>query len=278
MSTGERVGAGSLGALTRMMTRLRAAPRPADLLATAPREVVDLGFDRCLLSRVDTGHWIAQSSHVRDDAALARALTRAGSEAPAVLDRTLLETELLRRPVPLVVLDAQRNPRVHRRLIDVSASTAYVVAPLRVDGDVVGLLHADRTTDTVDRTDAELLGLVAECLGEALEAALGRQRLAAVHASLAPWSSSTLALLDRIDGPRTPSPTPLPAPRPATPPGTLTDREHEVIERIAAGEGNAAIARALHITEATVKAHVKHIFRKLDVANRAEAVSTWLRR
>jgi DNA-binding NarL/FixJ family response regulator len=43
------------------------------------------------------------------------------------------------------------------------------------------------------------------------------------------------------------------------------------------GRTNGQIARQLVIAEGTVKSHVKHILRKLDAANRAEAVSRWLR-
>jgi hypothetical protein len=43
------------------------------------------------------------------------------------------------------------------------------------------------------------------------------------------------------------------------------------------GYTNAQIARRLVISEGTVKSHVKHILRKLDAANRAEAVAIWLR-
>jgi DNA-binding NarL/FixJ family response regulator len=53
----------------------------------------------------------------------------------------------------------------------------------------------------------------------------------------------------------------------------LSDREFEVLELVAMGRTNAAIASRLFISEGTVKQHVKHILRKLKVENRAEAVS-----
>jgi DNA-binding NarL/FixJ family response regulator len=55
-------------------------------------------------------------------------------------------------------------------------------------------------------------------------------------------------------------------------------REREVLECMAEGDTNARIARRLFVAEATVKAHVKHILRKLGAANRAAAVSRYLRR
>ena len=51
----------------------------------------------------------------------------------------------------------------------------------------------------------------------------------------------------------------------------LTPREQEILAHIAEGESNKAIARALDITDGTVKLHVKSILRKLAVHSRVEA-------
>jgi two-component system NarL family response regulator len=48
----------------------------------------------------------------------------------------------------------------------------------------------------------------------------------------------------------------------------LTQREREIVKLIGSGESNKQIARALCITERTVKAHLTGIFRKLGVADR----------
>ena len=52
----------------------------------------------------------------------------------------------------------------------------------------------------------------------------------------------------------------------------LTDRETEVLERIAAGHNNQRIARDLVLSEKTVRNHVSSIFAKLRVADRSEAI------
>jgi DNA-binding NarL/FixJ family response regulator len=52
----------------------------------------------------------------------------------------------------------------------------------------------------------------------------------------------------------------------------LTNREREVLDRIAAGRGNATIARELVISPKTVSNHITAIFAKLQVADRAEAI------
>ncbi|MFO1420609.1 MAG: two-component system response regulator NarL [Candidatus Competibacteraceae bacterium] len=51
----------------------------------------------------------------------------------------------------------------------------------------------------------------------------------------------------------------------------LTEREREILSLIAAGYSNKLIARELKITEGTVKVHVKHLLRKLDLDSRVEA-------
>lgn len=53
----------------------------------------------------------------------------------------------------------------------------------------------------------------------------------------------------------------------------LTDREREVLERIAAGRSNTAIAAALTISPKTVANHISNIFAKLHVADRTEAMA-----
>jgi len=52
----------------------------------------------------------------------------------------------------------------------------------------------------------------------------------------------------------------------------LTRREREVLELIARGHSNSDIARQLYISDATVKTHVAHVFAKLDLHDRAQAV------
>lgn len=53
---------------------------------------------------------------------------------------------------------------------------------------------------------------------------------------------------------------------------SLTRREREVFELIAAGRSNPEIAQDLFLSEATVKTHVGHILSKLDARDRVQAV------
>jgi DNA-binding NarL/FixJ family response regulator len=53
---------------------------------------------------------------------------------------------------------------------------------------------------------------------------------------------------------------------------SLTEREREVLELIAAGKGNATIAHELMISLKTVRNHVSNVFTKLQVPDRAAAI------
>lgn len=57
----------------------------------------------------------------------------------------------------------------------------------------------------------------------------------------------------------------------------LTAREREVLSRVALCDTNRAIARNLHITERTAKAHLSRIMAKLGVGSRTEAAIVALR-
>jgi DNA-binding NarL/FixJ family response regulator len=56
---------------------------------------------------------------------------------------------------------------------------------------------------------------------------------------------------------------------------TLTRREHEVLEHLAKGMGNAAIGRALYLSEGAVKANVSRLLIKLGCTNRVGAAAVF---
>ena len=58
----------------------------------------------------------------------------------------------------------------------------------------------------------------------------------------------------------------------------LTPRELEILTLVGQGLSNKLIARALDITEGTVKTHVKNLLEKLDATSRTEAVAVAARR
>jgi two-component system nitrate/nitrite response regulator NarL len=74
------------------------------------------------------------------------------------------------------------------------------------------------------------------------------------------------AYRDAAGGPARP-----PAASAASPLALLSPREQEILRGIARGASNKEIGRELGIAETTVKIHVQHILRKLDVASRVQA-------
>jgi DNA-binding NarL/FixJ family response regulator len=98
-----------------------------------------------------------------------------------------------------------------------------------------------------------------------------------VRASLAAQASGYLARRDAVAH----LPVALAAVRsghtllPAAPAGEephLTHREHELLDALEEGLRFKQVARRLGISEATVKTHGRHLFRKLGATSRAEAV------
>ncbi|MFF1635252.1 response regulator [Leifsonia sp. NPDC058248] len=111
-------------------------------------------------------------------------------------------------------------------------------------------------------SDSDILGAVeAGASGYLLKDAPPHELIAAVRAAAA--GESALApviatrLLNRLRAPRV----------------SLSSREIEVLELVAAGRSNTEVAAELFITETTVKSHLAHIFTKLDVTSRTAAVS-----
>jgi DNA-binding NarL/FixJ family response regulator len=55
---------------------------------------------------------------------------------------------------------------------------------------------------------------------------------------------------------------------------SLTDRQLDLLRKVAAGLDNRQIARHLAISEATVRTHLQNIYSRLDVSSRTAAIAT----
>jgi DNA-binding NarL/FixJ family response regulator len=73
------------------------------------------------------------------------------------------------------------------------------------------------------------------------------------------------------------APTAAPAPQPAGNPSSLTPRELEILNLIVDGHSNFGIAKALGISEKTVKTHCSRLFQRLGVTDRTQA-AVWAMR
>jgi DNA-binding NarL/FixJ family response regulator len=58
----------------------------------------------------------------------------------------------------------------------------------------------------------------------------------------------------------------------------LSDRETEILQLIAKGVSNSEAAQVLKLSKATIRTHLEHIYRKLEVTNRVEAVTEGIRK
>lgn len=280
--------ANSLEAVRAAIENLRGVDTVEELVALAPLEAGRLGFDRCMVSRISRSRWVGRSAYAHGDSELAEAMVEVGRAHPKLIDDRLVESDIVRQRTSLLVRDAQRNERVHPELKRLVGTESYVAAPIIARSCVVGFIHADTLPDgdQVDEFDRELLALFSTGFSIALEGLYYREQLDHIRASADAANCSASQIFGDAEATG-------PAGRPSsgsTPRSRhlllqsagggldqLTRREIEILIHMADGETNQRIAARLFVSEATVKAHVKNILRKLGAGNRAEAVSRYFR-
>ena len=175
----------------------------------------------------------------------------AGDGAEAVALATSLDPDVVLMDIQMPKLDGLEATRQIAALGREESSRVLVLTTFEVDEYVYEALRAGASGFLLKRTPAA--DLVA-----------GIRVVAAGEALLSP--SVTRRLIDQF------------AQRPAATKAAggsveeLTEREREVLALVAHGLSNAEIAGQLVLSEGTVKTHVKHIFGKLDLRDRAQAV------
>ncbi|AKZ56478.1 Transcriptional regulatory protein LiaR [Streptomyces ambofaciens ATCC 23877] len=111
-------------------------------------------------------------------------------------------------------------------------------------------------------TDADITRAIeAGATGYLLKAERPEELFAAIHAAAQGRTALSGPVASRVMAN-------LRSPRPS-----LTDRERDILAQLATGLGNREIARALFISEATVKTHLRRVYDKLGVDTRAGAVA-----
>ncbi|WP_119255659.1 response regulator transcription factor [Shinella zoogloeoides] len=193
---------------------------------------------------------------------LSEALKRRFSDHEILVDReaeNLLRTHRAR--MDLMLFHGKDATDIARILTDMEAETASISIGILI-GDsaaldpIVGLLAEDRHIDGIlpldVRLDVFLTGV--ELLikgGEHFPSTLLRR----------------LKSPEKAGMPVSPSASPLPAMHEAH----LTVREVEILDLLCKGTQNKLIAHSLKLSENTIKAHVRSIYKKLRVKNRTEA-------
>ncbi len=273
------------------LDRLRRIANSAALLDRVCVEVVECcGFTRAVLTRVEGDWWLPWMAYFSDDRELEQRFvdwmnTR---RFRADLGRNLLALR------PELVRDAVAHARGFAPMIEFSKTPSYVAAPISPAGRLVGVLYGDPGPHgrPVDELDRDILSAFADDFGLTYARVVLVERMRAQRDQIeeafefAQNMTSSLANAE-IELARTPEGR-LPSEGDgagfdtAAPPEAveelLTAREAEVLAMMVRGASNATIAEQLMIREGTVKSHVKHILRKLDAVNRAEAISKYMGR
>ncbi len=259
----------ALGRVRDGIHRLAEIGSPEGFLQRAADELgASSGFRRVLMSEVHDGVLVPSAVWVRDEPSPgATAELLDGVRVP--LAYPLVEAEVARTRRPAIVAADRRSPAPLREAL---GWTDYVVVALTLSGSTAGMLHADADRP-VDDVDLQVASLFGERLTHAFERAALYRTLQHHRQELrgaVGWMSERLAHAQGVGEPGDPEPA-------GDAHGDLTAREAEVMGLLARGMTNVAIARALVISEGTVKYHVKNILRKLQASSRADAVAKYLR-
>jgi DNA-binding CsgD family transcriptional regulator len=282
-----------MGAVAEALHRLRGIESTAQMIERVTEEVCrGCGVDRCALMRADGSQLTLESVHFAQEADWQEEFEAFARAHPSTLAPSDPEVELLRRRKPILVDDPVSSSGMREITVEAGQSTNYVAVPVIVRGGVIGTLHADRYFSGAP-VDPVVLGLVATFaagFGYALERTVlmdrsraqvrrVREMLAETETSMDQILSNGLSLRrDQRGSISTEARGPAwSLPKESRLSGVLTRRELEVIDLMARGASNGDIAAELVISEGTVKSHVKHILRKMHAANRAQAVSTYVR-
>jgi DNA-binding CsgD family transcriptional regulator len=271
------------------LAQLGAVSQLIDHCAAEAAEAADL--DRLLLSRIERGALVVERLHLGAADADADGMLAELRRSPLRLSYPLLECELLRRRQARLVDDIDRSQPNRYAFYATMGWEAYVAVPIVVDGAVVGFLHGDRAHDrrALAQLDADALEHFASGFALVFERAVLRRRLRDQRREIrriATWAEARTGELsdsaidlsaERAEEKDRGAATPAMLTEDGSLGAHLTGREVDVLRLMADGMTNDEIARALFVSQGTVKFHVKNILRKMQAANRADASSRYLR-
>ena len=145
-------------------------------------------------------------------------------------------------------------PHTRVLVLTVSEDAQDLAAALRngAQGYLLKSIDGDVLADAIRRAVCGEPVVSLELMGKLVQAFQAQDGLPPLPAATARAAATTV--------PGEPEPAP-----------TLTPREEDVLREIARGASNKEIARTLDIAETTVKIHVQHILRKLELSSRVQA-------
>ncbi|MCW3041772.1 MAG: modulated transcriptional regulator, LuxR family, partial [Solirubrobacterales bacterium] len=278
-------------AVTHALHELRAVATATGLLDRACEVLVaHCGFERAMLSRTDGERWLPWKACFAGDDGFEQRFVAELQQSRIDLADAPLERGVVEGMRPAIVLDAAGDGRTHKPIVELGLTQSYVVAPIIPGGRVVGFFHGDHHPSgrTVDEDDRDALWAFAEGFGRLYERAVLVERLAdqrrhieqAFASARETFASLDLTDMQLVDVAGDPLDATAPLPAPASNQALralMTSRELDVLELLVRGMGNREIAERLVLQIGTVKTHVKSILRKVGAANRAEAITLYVR-
>ncbi len=158
--------------------------------------------------------------------------------------------------IDVVLMDLRFGPGAQGARVTTGAqATAEIRATMQHPPKVLVVTNYD--------TDADILGAIgAGAVGYLLKDAPPEQLVAAVRSTARGDTTMSPVVRNRLET------------RERAPRSSLTPRELEVLQLVAAGSSNREIGRELMLSEATVKSHLVHIYDKLGVRSRTSAVAS----
>jgi DNA-binding CsgD family transcriptional regulator len=263
-----------------------AGPAPLEILERAAAELGGCTpFDRVLVSRMHGAALEPVAIWAGEPAPSAAAAAPVGRPLATTtpLEPGSIEAEVATSGRTVLVDPARGGaPVAATQVARALGGRPFVLGAVRLRDEVVALVHAglDPVRRELGELDRELVDLFVAGLEGVLERAALEHALARHRGALAAASRFLEWRLRAAAEPAAPA-----AANSAVPAAgsdaerqdPLTARELEVLSLLAQGETNRGVARALRISEGTVKYHVKNILRKLRARSRADAVARHLR-
>jgi DNA-binding CsgD family transcriptional regulator len=254
------------------------------LLERAATTMRDLpGLERFMVFRRDGGVLQAAATVFADHDEWARDCQEFSAHTRYDLAPKRPEALIVRRRTPAIITDALNDPDAFQPIVQKMQAANYVGAPVLAYGDVVATIHGDAyfSDRPVDEVDRDVIAAFAEALGPIVERAILIEQLQFQQRVAEQLAQSARAVLGGLG-----SQAPLLEldEQAATAPwqsrsevvSDLTRREYEVLQLMTKGATNREIATTIFLSEETVKSHVKRILQKFGVANRGQAVATYL--
>lgn len=264
------------------LSKLRTSESLADLYERATRALCECcGFGRAVLFRLQGPEMVPESVHFTDDPAWAEDFYRRAQTDRMRIDYDIVETEMISTRAPMIVPEAQSNPRGFKPLVVASKTRSYVAAPVIPQNMLIGFIHADRYFEDrdVDERDRDMLGTFAEGLGYAIHRTALLERVAAQRAQIHRLRSIVDEMVTKVSAAVTVLDTDVEAgptaPVLTVPRFEITRREDAILRLLDEDTSEDEIAARLEIPRASVDWHLDQLLDKLGAGTATAAVSRW---